>query len=366
MKFIINRDKLLPAVQKLSNVVSKKPNLPVLSNLLLKISPDSVSIAATDMEVELITTIGEKLGVECDITIPARKLADICRTLPQGAALSFEVKDERIIIQSGKSRFILSGMPAQDFPVVDISETEAKFSINRARLCKLIENTQFAMGKQDVRYYLNGLLMVIGSDSLRCVATDGHRLALDEIELDISMDESKEIIVPRKGVVELLRLLNEGEEDVEFQVSSNHIRVACNDICFTSKLIDGKFPDYQRVIPEKAESVLISDKEELKQSLTRVSILSNEKYHGVRIICNTNKLQALAQNADQDEAEEEIDVQYQGEDLEIGFNVSYLLDPLLVINTEEVVLSIADPSSSCLILPNGASQCKYVVMPMRL
>jgi len=366
MNFNITRESLLPALQMVSGVVDRRQTLPILSNVLIKVDNESLTITATDMEVELVAVVKEKLGVKGETTLPARKLLDICRTLPQGASLSVEVKNDRTLIRSGKSRFTLSNLPAQEFPTIDISNPEIKFKIKNQDLRGLIENTQFAMAQQDVRYYLNGLLLEIGPDSLRAVATDGHRLALDEKLIPTEAEGSRQIIVPRKGVMEFSRLLHDGEEEIEVKISANHIHVEFDEVRFTSKLIDGKFPDYQRVIPETVNSKLLADREALKQSLTRASILSNEKYKGVRIMLNTDKLRALAHNPEQEEAEEEIEVQYQGDEIEIGFNVSYLLDALSVIRTNKVIISVADPNSSCLILPDDDSRCKYVVMPMRL
>lgn len=366
MKFNIDRDVILPVLQTTSGVVDRRQTLPILSNLLFTIETNSLSITATDMEVELIVTVDTQLGQTGELTLPARKLFDICRALPQGSILQFEVKNDRILIKSGKSRFTLAALPAQEYPVIEITENIATFSIKQKILESILENTQFAMAQQDVRYYLNGLLLEISKNKLRAVATDGHRLALDETEIETSLEEPIQIIVPRKGITELTRLLQDDDSEIEIQISANHIRVKNTNACFTSKLIDGRFPDYQRVIPELSETPVFANREELKNSLTRASILSNEKYRGVRIIFDTNSLRALAHNPEQEEAEEELEVEYKGSEIEIGFNVSYLLDTLTIIKSEKVKLSVLDPNSSCLILPEDESNCQYVVMPMRL
>lgn len=365
MKFNINRDVLLPVLQTVSGVVDRRQTLPILSNLLFSFESGSMSVTATDMEVELIVKVDVDIDQTDELTVPARKLFDICRALPQESELQFEVKNDRVLIKSGRSRFTLATLPATEYPVIDITENTASFKIKQKELEKLLSNTQFAMAQQDVRYYLNGLLLEITSNKLRAVATDGHRLALDETSISAEINEDIQIIVPRKGITELARLLQDDSE-IEIQVSSNHIRIKNADSCFTSKLIDGRFPDYKRVIPELSETAVIADREELKSSLTRASILSNEKYRGVRIMLNSNSLRALAHNPEQEEAEEELEVQYEGEELEIGFNVSYLLDTLSIIKSEKVKLSVLDANSSCLILPEDESNSQYVVMPMRL
>lgn len=365
MKFNINRDALLPVLQTVSSVVDRRQTLPILSNLLFVLEPNSLSVTATDMEVELIVKIDVSLDETGELTLPARKLFDICKALPAESQLQFEVKNDRALIKSGRSRFTLATLPAPEYPVIDLTEKTTSFNIKQKILDQLLTNTQFAMAQQDVRYYLNGLLLEVSADKLRAVATDGHRLALDETEIKTDLKEPIQIIVPRKGITELTRLLQDDSE-IEIQVSTNHIRIKNANACFTSKLIDGRFPDYKRVIPELSETPVLSDREELKSSLTRASILSNEKYRGVRIILNTNSLRALAHNPEQEEAEEELEVQYDGDELEIGFNVSYLLDTLSIIKSEKVKLSVLDANSSCLVLPEDESNCQYVVMPMRL
>jgi DNA polymerase-3 subunit beta len=365
MKFNINRDVLLPVLQTVSGVVDRRQTLPILSNLLFSLESGSLSVTATDMEVELIVKIKVELEQIGELTVPARKLLDICRALPQESNLHFEVKNDRVLIKSGRSRFTLATLPAPEYPVIDITENITTFTIKQKVLDKLLSNTQFAMAQQDVRYYLNGLLLEITSNKLRAVATDGHRLALDETDIKTEISEPLQIIVPRKGITELTRLLQDDSE-IEIQVSANHIRIKNTDSCFTSKLIDGRFPDYKRVIPEISETAVLADREELKSSLTRASILSNEKYRGVRIMLSPNSLRALAHNPEQEEAEEELEVQYEGEELEIGFNVSYLLDTLSIIKSEKVKLSVLDANSSCLVLPEDETNCQYVVMPMRL
>lgn len=365
MKFTVARDSLLPVLQNVTNVVERRQTLPVLSYLLLRLEPERLTVTATDVEIELLIHSDMELEETGAITLPARKLFDICRSLPAESSLAFEVKPDRVAIRSGKSRFTLSSLPVEEYPILDIKENTGTFKVQQRRLRAILENTRFAMAQQDVRYYLNGLLLEIEKNSLRAVATDGHRLALDETDIE-GAEEIVQVIVPRKGVNELTRLLQDSEAEIEIEISANHIRLKNSAFCFTSKLIDGKFPDYQRVIPEISLAPVIADREQLRNSLARASILSNEKYRGVRIMLAANLLRALAHNPEQEEAEEELEVAYQGDQMEIGFNVSYLLDTLAVIKSEQVRLSILDAKSSCLVLPDDDSRNRYVVMPMRL
>ncbi|MBM2829767.1 MAG: polymerase subunit beta [Gammaproteobacteria bacterium] len=338
----------------------------MLSNFLINIGPASITLTGTDMEVELISTIEQAAKENAEFTLPARKLLDICRALPEGAMLDFTISKDQVVMKSGKSRFTLMTLPASEFPATEISNPGIDFKIPQKVLKALLVDTMFAMAQQDVRYYLNGLLIEVSKDKLRSVATDGHRLALKEIDVEINIKEPVQVIIPRKGVSEAVRLLRDDDEPVGVQISQNHIRITMQGLQFTSKLIDGRFPDYGRVIPKSTETPILADREALRQSLTRASILSNEKYKGVRIILRPGNIKALTHNPEQEEAEEELEVEYTGEVIEIGFNVSYLLDALNAIKTDKVVLTITDPNSSCLLLPSEEQNCKYVVMPMRL
>ena len=366
MKFIIKREDLLPALQVVNGVVERRQTLPILSNVLLNVKENSLTLAGTDMEVELQTKIELSLDTDGETTLPARKLLDICRALPEDAEITISVKGDKALVTSGKSRFTLSTLPAQEYPLIEDLEATVSFEVEQHIFKSLLDKTAFAMAQQDVRYYLNGLLLEIDGSTLRAVATDGHRLALCDTELKLDVDETVQVIVPRKGVSELIRLFHDSNDSARVEISNNHIRISWAELCFTSKLIDGKFPEYSRVIPEEGKDPIKADRELLKQSLTRASILSNEKYRGVRILLESNRLRALAHNPEQEEAEEELEVDYAGPEMEIGFNVSYLLDALGIIKTDDVILTVSDPNSSCLILPNDEGQSKYVVMPMRL
>lgn len=366
MKLIIKREEILPALQTVNGVVERRQTLPILSNLLISIGPESMQLTATDMEVELVAHIKKSVKGAADVTVPARKLLDICRALPEGALVAMDVENDRAVVTSGKSRFTLATLPAREYPLIEMAERIAEVTVKQSELKLLLERTAFAMAQQDVRYYLNGLLLELSKGQVRAVATDGHRLALCEIDAEVNLPQPIQVIVPRKGVLELVRLLKDVDEDVRIQLSRNHIRVDLGDLRFTSKLVDGKFPDYEKVIPKEGTAPLLASRELLRQGLMRASILSNEKYRGVRLTLAKNTLRALAHNPDQEEAEEEIEVQYGGEEMEVGFNVSYLLDALTIIRSDTVRITVTDPNASALILPEGASKCRYVVMPMRL
>lgn len=366
MKFSIERDLLLKPLQSLCSVVEKRQTLPILSNLLVKVEKDKLLLTATDLEVEMHTSVSVKGTDPGETTFSARKFLDICRTLPEGALIDVSQDASKITLKSGKSRFSLTTLEPSEFPSVDAVEQGVSFKISQNVFRKLIESTQFAMAQQDVRYYLNGLMLELSQKGLRCVATDGHRLAMCDSDVEINTPEVRQVIVPRKGITELARLLEMTDDEIRVDVGTNHIQTVFNETTFTSKLIDGRFPEYQRVIPQGGNKVVIADKELLKQSLTRVSILSNEKYRGVRFSVSDGLLRVQAHNPDQEEAEEEISIDYSGGDLEVGFNVTYFIDVLTVIPDDKVQITFLDSSSSCLIQSPGNEDCKYVVMPMRL
>lgn len=368
MNFSISREALLKPLQTIVGVVERRQTLPILSNLLMSVSNKNLSITATDLEVEIIAKIDLENAEEGDITIPARKLVDICRALPDAAMIDFllDTDKDRVVLRSGKSRFNLSTLPVSDFPSLDDITAQFRFNLPQRVLKRLIEKTHFAMAQQDVRYYLNGLLLEASPGMVRTVATDGHRLALCQHECEVKPTGILQIIIPRKGVVELAKLLTDSDEPVEIIIGNNHLRIKLNEYVFTSKLIDGRFPDYERVIPKNSDKKIIAGRETLRQALVRTSILSNEKYRGIRFNLSTDLLQAQANNPEMEEAEEDIDVAYQGSNLEIGFNVSYILDALGTIQDDEVLLELGDATSSCVITPQQDPSCTYVIMPMRL
>jgi len=339
--------------------------MPILANILLSARSDELALTATDLEVELVAKAKVSLQQGGEITIPGRKFLDIVRALPEGAAVTVSVEGERATVRSGKSRFTLATLPASDFPTVEDIKALQSLNLPQPALKLLLDKTHFSMAQQDVRYYLNGMLLEIADKVLRTVATDGHRLAYCESELETAASTNQQVIVPRKGVLELQRLLG-GEGNVELAVGSNHIRVQIGDIRFTSKLIDGRFPEYSRVIPANPPKLVRADRDVLRSALQRAAILSNEKYRGIRLAVKANSLILQSHNPEQEEAEEELEVAYSGDEVEIGFNVNYLLDALAAVEAGEIQLGLTDANNSCLVTSPTVQSAKYVVMPMRL
>ena len=365
MKFSASREAILQPLQAVIGVVERRQTMPILSNVLLALAGKKLSVTATDLEVELVAQIDVEGETSGEVTVPGRKLHDICRALPDGSKLDINVTGERLNLKAGRSRFTLSTLKAGDFPTIDDIAAQYSFGVSQTDLHKLLTRTQFSMAQQDVRYYLNGLLLETSGKTLRAVATDGHRLALAEIELASKVAKESQVIVPRKGVLELNRLL-ETEGELNISLGASHIRVEKAGLKLTSKLIDGRFPEYQRVIPKGPTSALKADRDALRDALQRTAILSNEKYRGVRLELNKNTVTMQANNPEQEEAVETLEVEYGGAAMEIGFNVNYLLDALAAIEGSQVEIGLSDSNSSCLIVAPGDSHTKYVVMPMRL
>ena len=350
-----------------SGVVERRQTLPILSNVLMFLEGSELSLTGTDLEVELIGRVQvDSAKLAGAITVPARKLVDICKSLPEGSLIEVTVVENKVLLKSGRSRFTLAALAAADFPKVDEEPDSFSIEIRQSKLKELLDATSFAMAQQDVRYYLNGMLFEVGENYLRVVSTDGHRLAMETFSLETSIKEVQQIILPRKGIIELTRLLTEEGGDIRLTFGPNHIRAVIPETTFTSKLVDGKFPDYNRVLPKGGDRLLTSDREALRQAFYRASILSNEKYRGVRIILSDGELKILANNPEQEEAEEIVPVSYDSEPLEMGFNVSYLIDVLSTLDSENVKITLSDANSSALIEAGEGSDALYVVMPMRL
>jgi len=364
MKFSAERESLLAALQSVIGVVERRQTMPILANLLLSAESGKLSITATDLEVELVASTEIKSAADSRVTVPGRKLLDICRSLPEGATLTFSQDGDKLTVKAGKSRFVLATLPASDFPVIDELAQQQSLTLPQADFKRLLDKTHFSMAQQDVRYYLNGMLLETDGKMLRTVATDGHRLALCEMDLP-SKATGQQVIIPRKGVLELQRLLGT-EGDVLITIGSNHVRAQIGDVRFTSKLIDGRFPEYSRVIPAASPKAIVADREMLRSALQRTSILANEKYRGIRLALKKNSMTLQAHNPEQEEAEEQVEVNYKGDELEVGFNVSYLLDALAAVDGAEVEIGVTDGNSSCLVRAPGVSSARYVVMPMRL
>lgn len=365
MKFSAAREAILKSLQTVVGVVERRQTMPILSNVLLSVQGDKLSVTATDLEVEMVAEAEVKGDGNGDITVPGRKLHDIFRALPEGTNVEISQSGDRVSVKGGRSRFTLSSLRAADFPTVEEIGAKQTLRLNRADLRRLVEKTHFSMAQQDVRYYLNGLLLETERKLLRAVATDGHRLALSEAELIGAATRDEQLIVPRKGVLELSRLLD-GDGEVQLALGANHIRVHLDGIRLTSKLIDGRFPEYGRVVPAQPRNVLKADRNLFRQALQRTAILSNEKYRGVRLELSPNSVVLQANNPEQEEAVETLEVEYSGETMEIGFNVNYLLDALAAVDGEQVEFGVTDANSSCLIRQPGGDNTKFVVMPMRL
>ncbi|MGO9805084.1 MAG: DNA polymerase III subunit beta [Steroidobacteraceae bacterium] len=365
MKLTATREDILTPLQSVIGVVERRQTMPVLANVLLAARDNRLSVTGTDLEVELVATSQVNVQQAGDITVPGRKLLDIFRSLPEKTSVQLSTEGERVSLRGGRSRFTLSSLPAAEFPLVEEINAQQTLSVSQGEFRRLIDKTHFSMAQQDVRYYLNGMLLETDGKTLRAVATDGHRLALCEIELSAKAKSSQQVIVPRKGVLELQRILGT-EGNLELAVGTNHVRAQIGDIRFTSKLIDGRFPEYGRVIPANPGRMVEAERESLKLALQRTAILSNEKYRGIRLTARPGLLMIQAHNPEQEEAEDQVEVNYQGEEVEIGFNVNYLLDALGAIDGDKVEIGLTDSNNSCLIHAPGITHTKYVVMPMRL
>ncbi|MGE8251574.1 MAG: DNA polymerase III subunit beta [Stenotrophomonas sepilia] len=366
MRFTLQREAFLKPLAQVVNVVERRQTLPVLANFLVQVQNGQLSLTGTDLEVEMVSRIAVEDAQDGETTIPARKLFEIIRALPDGSRITVSQTGDKITVQAGRSRFTLATLPSNDFPSVDEVEATERVAIGEATLKELIERTAFAMAQQDVRYYLNGLLFDLRGDALRTVATDGHRLALCETDLAKPSGSKRQIIVPRKGVTELQRLLESGDREIELEVGRSHVRVKRDDVTFTSKLIDGRFPDYEAVIPIGADREVKVDREALRASLQRAAILSNEKYRGIRVEVSPGNLKISAHNPEQEEAQEEIEADTTVSDLAIGFNVNYLLDALSALRDDEVIIQLRDSNSSALVRESSSEKSRHVVMPLRL
>ncbi|NVK25721.1 MAG: DNA polymerase III subunit beta [Gammaproteobacteria bacterium] len=367
MHIIISKEALLRPLTLVSGAIERKHTLPILSNVLIETSLDEVKLTGTDMEVELVAATAPDNVIQAGaITVPAKKLFDICRSLPDGSEIEFKVDGHSAIVKAGKSRFSLSTLPASDYPNLEEWDSADEIELTRHTIRALIESTHFSMANQDVRYYLNGMSFELEPNIMRTVATDGHRLALAQQSVTNGVSEQKQVIVPRKAVLEIIRLLEDDDAVIKLHIGANHIRISDQNFVFTTKLVDGRFPDYRRVLPQGGDKVIVADKSMLKDVFQRVSILSNEKFRGVRLNLSDGELLVSANNPEQEQAEESAAVDYKGDSLEIGFNVSYIIDVLNNIKTDTVKIMLADSNSSVLIEGYDDASSLYVVMPMKL
>lgn len=367
MKFTVDRDALLRPLQLLAGVVERRQTLQVLANVLIVAKGSTVEIVGTDLEVELHVRV-ENVRVEQEgsTTLPTRKLGDIFRSFGEGAQVSVQLEADRSIVRSGRSRFVLATLPAADFPRTGGGVADFSLVLSQTDVRSLIDRVSFAMAQQDVRFFLNGMLLEVGPDYVRSVATDGHRMAMFTLKGIVGAGERRQVILPRKGVLELARLLDGSENTCQFVFGKSHVSVSIGGYTLTTKLVDGQFPDYEKVIPKSLSRSFVGSRETLKDAFSRVAILSNEKYRGVRLKLEPELLTVQANNPEQEEAEEVVAVQYEGAPVEIGFNVAYLLDVMNVLGTPDVKFGISDANSSALIESPGHEDAVYVVMPMRL
>ncbi|HEV8644201.1 MAG TPA: DNA polymerase III subunit beta [Burkholderiales bacterium] len=363
----IGKDILLRPLQAVSGIVERRHTLPILSNVMLEADGTALNLLATDLEIQVSTSaVLEKATSRYAVTVSARKLQDILRSLPEQTMVSLDAQEGRLQVKAGKSRFNLQTLPAQDFPkLADGGNGAVSVRLPQKVLRQQLLLVQYGMAQQDIRYYLNGLLLAVEDRQLTMVATDGHRLAYAAEKLPQSVARS-EVIIPRKAVLELAKLLVDGEDEVEIQILPSQVQFRFSGIDLVSKVVDGKFPDYTRVIPTNYKKHFTLDRLLLLQALQRAAILSNEKFRGVRWVISPSSLKIVCTNAEQEEAEEELEIDYNGDALDIGFNITYLLDVLNNLDAKDVDCAVGDANSSMLMSVPGNKEFKYVVMPMRI
>ncbi len=366
MQIKINRETLLKPLTNVTSIIERRHTLPILSNLLLEAKDNHIQLTATDLEMQISLKVENSFSGELSTTISAKKFLDICRSLPESADIDMITNDSRMTVKAGKSRFNLQTLPAADYPVMTkAAGSGTSITLSQLALKKLFKQVEFAMAQQDIRYYLNGLLLEVDADSLNVVGTDGHRLSFTSIKLKQSYDKT-DVIVPRKTVIELIKLLNDNDEQVTIEINAGQVNFTFNDMRLISKVIDGKFPDYHRVIPVGHQNTFSVNRLAVLTAMQRASILSNEKYRGIRMVLSHHNLKLISTNTEQEEAEEELEIDYAQDSLDIGFNVTYLIDVLNNVTEEKINFSFADANSSCLITVPNDQNYKYVVMPMRI
>lgn len=362
----IDKEALLKPLQVTGGIIERKQPLPILSNVLIQKSGSRYRFTSTDLEVQISTLMGsEQAPSEEAVTVAAKKLQEILRVLPDDSKVSFDIQDSKLLIKSGKSKFNLQTLPAADFPQVPEQLKDAeKIEVKQNALRALLGAVQYAMAQQDIRYYLNGVLLVIEDGQLKAVATDGHRLAYSSMSLQ-TRPSKREIILPRKTISELFKLLADSEDAVTLEIGDAQVRFSFSGVTLTTKVIDGKFPDYGKVIPAHSNHMTL-DRVSILQALQRVAILSNEKFRGVRLVLTEKNLRIISSNSEQEEAQEDMETDYHGPGLDVGFNVNYLLDGLNNVDVDKVRFSFGDPNSSVLMTKPDDADFKYVIMPMRI
>ena len=366
MNIKIDREILLKPLGNVSGIVEKRHALPILSNLLLEGHQGKLKFTATDLEMQISTHIKTELADDFQITVSAKKLFDITRALPENSNIDIQIEENKVIVKAKKSRFNLQTLPPQDYPVMKKDENDSiELKLSQKEFKALLKQVDFAMAQQDIRYYLNGLLIEVKDKNINIVGTDGHRLSFTSLELKTPTNPAQ-VIVPRKTIVELVKLFGDTDDPVEISFSNNQVNFKFNDIDLITKVIDGKFPDYDRVIPQGHDNVFNIDRSLLLDSMLRASILSNDKYRGIRMVVEEGNLKLVSNNSEQEQAEEELEIDYKGEKIDVGFNVTYLIDVLTNIQSDKLTFAFNDSSSSCLVTIPNNEKYKYVVMPMRI
>jgi len=370
MKFIVSREQLLVPLQQIVSVIEKRQTMPILANVLIKAIDNKLILTGTDLEIQLIVQVQVDIAEEGEITVPARKFLDICRLLPNDSSIDFVLQDDKVKIKSGRSRFSLSSLVASDYPEFVETEMEGEFQVDAVLLKKALDKTVFCMASQDVRYYLNGLMMNLSNSRLKLVASDGHRLAIYENDIGQDTGYESRILVPKKGVQELSRLLDKSDEQVNIKFSKNTIRFQTKKMTLSAKLVDANYPDFNKVFQQEFFSAISIPRQSLKAALTRVAILANEKFKGVSLEITAGQLKISAHNPEHEEAEEELSLDYQGDSVTIAFNAQYILDAIANLDSDNAQLIIARNASSCFIeepqSPEQSLEYRFIVMPMRL
>ena len=366
MKFIINREQLLPPLQQIVGVIEKRQTMPILSNVLMQLDDQFVTLTGTDLEIQMVAKLPVNPESVGDITVPARKFLDICRLLPPEADIKFELRDDKLLLSSGRGRYQLSTLPADDYPEFVETEYQHQFTISTEKFKKALSKTAFCMASQDVRYYLNGLLVNISNSKIKMVGSDGHRLSFFEDELETPTGYEERIILPRKGVLELGRLLNDPDTELNIYFSENNIKLTYQNLLFFAKLVDSKYPDFSRVFNQAFHNPVLIQTHLLKDALTRVSVLANEKFKGVTLDISENQMKISAHNPEHDEAEEELIMQYAGDAISVSFNSQYLLEAVSNLDSEMLSLTIAANNSCCFIEEVDSPLYKFIIMSMQL
>lgn len=358
---------MLPALNLVTNVVERKQTLPILANLYFSLEDGLLNLVGTDLEVEISETIENVEGENATITVSARKILDIVRMLPEQAVISLKRENHNLIVSSGRSRYTLKTLEANDFPRIEVDNWEERFKIKQITLKTLLDKTAFAMAVQDVRFYLNGLLFELEDNNLRSIATDGHRLAQTDVDIRLDSKDSRKLIIPRKGITELNRFLDT-EDDLELtlEMNRNHLNVTKGKTKLITKLIDGKFPEFKEVLETDLKVSVILDREVLIETLNRVSVLTTDRFKGVKVVLESGTMRITTNNLENEEAVEELELTYSGEKVETGYNLNYLIDAARVVNTDKIEMHLQGNNGICIIREPGDQQSVWLVMPMRI